>query len=152
MRPRACFDAERRWIIPVFGKPLLWSRTLAAYFLGDQGHHQPSRRAGELLPVLQERGIQVQYSEDIEAVLSDKGLEGLDGVILYANIDNLGDQQAEAASAFRLTRWWIYSVALCFLLAFGINLKSWLSWEHSSSDIARESSPWRLVRRHQTTL
>ena len=67
-------------------------------------------------PVLQERGIQVQYSEDVEAVLTDKGLEGLDGVILYANIDNLGDQQAGAASAFRLTRWWIYSVALCFLL------------------------------------
>ena len=73
---------------------------LQLIFLGDQGHHQPSRRAGELLPVLQERGIQVQYSEDVEAVLSDKGLEGLDGVILYANIDNLGDQQAEALLRF----------------------------------------------------
>ncbi|MEC8474848.1 MAG: ThuA domain-containing protein, partial [Planctomycetota bacterium] len=76
------------------------AESLQLIFLGDQGHHQPSRRAGELLPVLQERGIEVRYREDVDAVLSDEVLEGLDGLILYANIDNLGEQQAESLLRF----------------------------------------------------
>ena len=36
--------------------------SLTLQFLGDQGHHQPARRAAELLPILSENGINVQYS------------------------------------------------------------------------------------------
>ena len=128
-------------LLPSSGSHSFGAEPLQLIFLGDQGHHQPSRRAGELLPVLQERGIQVQYSEDVETVLSDKGLEELDGVILYANIDNWRPAR-KAASAFRLTRWWIYSVALCFLLAFGINSVVALMGAQFQRHGA-ESSPWR---------
>ena len=73
---------------------------LTLQFLGDQGHHQPARRAGELLPALSQRGINVQYSEDIAAVLNADNLAKLDGLILYANIDRITDDQAQALLNF----------------------------------------------------
>ncbi len=69
-------------------------------FLGDVGHHQPARRAAELLPILQDRGVEVRYSDDVNAVLSDEGLEGLDGLIVYANIDAISDSQASSLLRF----------------------------------------------------
>ena len=73
---------------------------LKLQFLGDQGHHQPARRASELLPALQERGIDVEYTEDIEATLSPDNLAKLDGLVVYANIDRISDQQAQALLNF----------------------------------------------------
>ena len=73
---------------------------LTLQFLGDQGHHQPARRAAELLPALSERGINVQYSEDVPAVLDADNLAKLDGLIVYANIDRITDDQAKALLDF----------------------------------------------------
>ena len=82
-----------------------WSQSqsqpqLTLQFLGDRGHHQPARRASELLPALSQKGINVQYSEDIEGVLNADNLAKLDGLILYANIDNITDAQATALLNF----------------------------------------------------
>jgi len=73
---------------------------LTLQFLGDQGHHQPARRAAELLPALSSRGINVQYSEDVAAVLNADNLAKLDGLIVYANIDRITDDQAKALLNF----------------------------------------------------
>ncbi|MAI71376.1 MAG: glycosyl hydrolase [Rhodopirellula sp.] len=73
---------------------------LTLQFLGDQGHHQPARRAAELLPALAERGINVQYSEDVAAVLNAQNLANIDGLILYANIDHITEDQAKALLEF----------------------------------------------------
>ena len=74
--------------------------SLTLQFLGDQGHHQPARRAAELLPILSENGINVQYSEDVAAVLNANNLAKLDGLIVYANIDHISDDQAKALLDF----------------------------------------------------
>ena len=73
---------------------------LKLQFLGDQGHHQPARRASELLPALSSRGINIQYSEDVDAVLNADNLAKLDGLIVYANIDSITDDQATALLDF----------------------------------------------------
>ena len=73
---------------------------LTLQFLGDQGHHQPARRASELLPALAQRGVDVQYTEDIAAVLTPQNLSQLDGLMLYANIDRISDDQAKALLDF----------------------------------------------------
>lgn len=69
-------------------------------FLGDNGHHEPARRAAELLPVLAERGIDVRYSDNLDDVLSPENLKQLDGLIVYANIDEISDSQAQALLKF----------------------------------------------------
>ncbi len=69
-------------------------------FLGDNGHHEPARRAAELLPVLAERGIDVRYSDNLDDVLSPENLKQLDGLIVYANIDEISDSQAQALLNF----------------------------------------------------
>ncbi|MGI9473073.1 MAG: PVC-type heme-binding CxxCH protein, partial [Rubripirellula sp.] len=69
---------------------------LQLQFLGDQGHHQPARRAAELMPVLEKRGIDVEYTEDLESTLTPENLARLDGLIVYANIDQISDSQADA--------------------------------------------------------
>ena len=74
--------------------------SLTLQFLGDQGHHQPARRAAELLPALSQQGINVQYSEDVAAVLNADNLAKLDGLIVYANIDHISDDQAKALLGF----------------------------------------------------
>ena len=65
-------------------------------FLGDQGHHQPAKRARQLIPVLAERGIQIQYTEDIAEALTPSKLAEFDGLIVYANIDRIENAQAQA--------------------------------------------------------
>ena len=65
-------------------------------FLGDQGHHQPAKRARQMIPVLAERGIRIQYTEDIAKALTPSNLAEFDGLIVYANIDRIEDAQAQA--------------------------------------------------------
>lgn len=69
---------------------------LRLVFLGDNGHHQPARRAAELLPVLEKRDIHVQYTDDVAATLQPDRLKDVDGLIVYANIDQITDDQADA--------------------------------------------------------
>ncbi len=53
-------------------------------FLGDNGHHKPADRFRQLQPVLAKRGIDLSYTDKVEA-LSAKMLAGYDGLMIYAN-------------------------------------------------------------------
>ncbi|MEZ6087525.1 MAG: ThuA domain-containing protein [Pirellulaceae bacterium] len=64
-------------------------------FIGDNGHHQPARRFQELAPAMEARGIQMQYTDRMEDV-NPQTLAKYDGVVLYANIDSISDDQAKA--------------------------------------------------------
>lgn len=73
----------------------LLAADLQVLFLGDQGAHQPQKRFHELQPVLQDRGIDLTYTEDL-TVLTFQNLKRYDALAVYANIDELQDQYAEA--------------------------------------------------------
>ena len=53
-------------------------------FLGDKGHHKPAERFRQIQPVLAARGIELEYTERVEA-LNPKTLAGYDGLLIYAN-------------------------------------------------------------------
>jgi len=77
-----------------------WSSAASAaelrlLFLGDRGHHHPVRRFEQIAPVLQERGIDVTYTEDLEK-LTPAVLNQFDGLILYANIDHISESGAKS--------------------------------------------------------
>ena len=64
-------------------------------FLGDRGHHRPADRAAQLIPVMAARGIEITYTGDVNE-LNDSRLKEFDGLILYANIDEISASQARA--------------------------------------------------------
>lgn len=68
-------------------------------FLGDNGHHQPRARYAQLQPVLFDRGIRMVYSDDPRD-LDAKILSTYDAVVLYANIDRIEPEQAQALLTF----------------------------------------------------
>ncbi len=68
---------------------------LKLLFMGDNGHHRPSERFHELAPVLEQRGIELKYTDRMEDVTPDV-LRDFDGLVLYANIDTIEDAQAKA--------------------------------------------------------
>jgi uncharacterized protein len=68
-------------------------------FLGDQGHHRPADFAGRITPALKARGVDIEYTEDIN-VLSDARLQGFDGLLIYANIDQISKDQEAALLRF----------------------------------------------------
>ncbi len=72
---------------------------LTLLFIGDSGHHQPMRRFLELSPVLEKQGIRMQYTDKM-ASLNSKTLSKFDGLVLYANIDRIEDDQANAVLEF----------------------------------------------------
>lgn len=89
----------RLWLA-FFG--LLWGVTpvwaaepVKVLFLGDNGHHRPGDLAVKLAPVLKERGIEVKYTDDL-AVLQTETLNQFDGLLLFANIDNIEKPAADA--------------------------------------------------------
>jgi uncharacterized protein len=64
-------------------------------FLGDQGHHRPADRFRQIQPVMARRGIDLVYTENV----NDLKLETLakyDALLLYANIDRIEPEQAQA--------------------------------------------------------
>ena len=67
--------------------------------LGDQGHHRPADFAGRITPELKTRGIQIEYTEDMD-VLSDERLKSFDGLMVYANIDKISKDQEDALLRF----------------------------------------------------
>jgi len=73
---------------------------LKLLFIGDNGHHRPEERFAQLEPVLHERGIDMQYTDDVAKALNDDALAKFDGVVLYANIDNIEKPQADALLKF----------------------------------------------------
>ena len=73
--------------------------TLKLLYLGDNGHHQPRARFGQLQPVLKARGIELEYT-DVVGDLSAEKLAKFDGLVLFANIDKIEDDQAKALLAY----------------------------------------------------
>lgn len=74
-------------------------KPLRLLFLGDRGHHQPRARFEQLAPVFAPRGIELTYTEDLRN-LDGKRLEPYDGLIVYANIDELAPDQEAALLKF----------------------------------------------------
>jgi putative membrane-bound dehydrogenase-like protein len=79
-------------VAPVEGRAAAPLRLL---FLGDRGHHRPMERFRQLQPALAPRGIELSYTEDMNALRAD-ALAKFDGLVLYANIDRIDDAQAKA--------------------------------------------------------
>lgn len=73
--------------------------SLKLLFLGDNGHHQPAVRFKQLQPVMKKRKIDMTYS-DVVADLNPQTLKEYDGLVLYANIDSITDDQANALLDF----------------------------------------------------
>ena len=86
---------------------LLWATLSATHaaepirllFLGDNGHHQPAARAEQLIPVLAQRGIQVEYTSDVNR-LKPTELDAYRGLIIYANIESITPEQEESLINF----------------------------------------------------
>jgi putative membrane-bound dehydrogenase-like protein len=75
------------------------TKPLKILFLGDNGHHRPAERFRQLQPVLEKRGIELTYTDKVDA-LNPKVLAGYDGLIVYANIDRLSPEQEKALIDF----------------------------------------------------
>ena len=72
---------------------------LKLLFLGDNGHHQPAVRFKQLQPVMKKRGIDLTYS-DVVGDLNPATLKSYDGLVVYANIDAIEPEQAQALLDF----------------------------------------------------
>ncbi len=72
---------------------------LRLLFMGDNGHHRPAARFGDLAAALRGRGIVLKYTDRMED-LNPTTLASFDGLLLYANIDRIEDVQAKAVLDF----------------------------------------------------
>ncbi|WP_417748689.1 PVC-type heme-binding CxxCH protein [Rosistilla oblonga] len=80
-------------------RPAAAAEPLRLLFMGDNGHHRPAARFLELATALQPRGISLQYTDRMDDLNPDT-LAGYDGLVLYANIDKIEDDQAAAVLDF----------------------------------------------------
>ena len=64
-------------------------------FLGDKRGHQPQTRFEILQPILAKKGIKLTYTEDVRE-LNQSSLDRYNGLLLYANIDEITSEQADA--------------------------------------------------------
>lgn len=67
---------------------------LRLLFLGDNGHHRPYDRYQLIRPILARRRVELIYSDHIEDLHVDI-LRNFDGLILYANIDEIDPGRAK---------------------------------------------------------
>jgi putative membrane-bound dehydrogenase-like protein len=74
-------------------------RALKVLFLGDNGHHRPAERYRQLQPVLAARGIDLVYTDKVDA-LNPKVLASYDALAVYANIEKIGPEQEKALLDF----------------------------------------------------
>lgn len=72
---------------------------LRVLLLGDNGHHQPTQRSKELLPVLAKDGIDLYYTDDRDD-LNDAELARYDALMLYNNHLTVSDPQIAALLKF----------------------------------------------------
>ncbi len=68
---------------------------LSVLFLGDGGHHRPADRARQLIPVMADRGIKIDYTEQV-ADLNRNKLARYDALVVYANIERIEPEQEAA--------------------------------------------------------
>ncbi len=84
-------------------------RRLEVLFLGDTGHHVPAERFYDILPQLGPRGVNLEYTENLDD-LNPAKLAQYDALAIYANWDKLGDpkkpgsQQARESAIFDYVR------------------------------------------------
>ena len=71
------------------------ARDLKLLFLGDRGHHRPAERFAQLQPALAPRGIELTYTERL-ADLNPANLAAYAGLVVYANIDEIGPAEESA--------------------------------------------------------
>ena len=74
-------------------------RPIKILFLGDNGHHRPADRFRQLQPVFAKRGIDLTYTEKMEA-LNPKMLSAYDGLMIYANTTKISPEQEKALLDF----------------------------------------------------
>lgn len=89
------------WVPPslVAQTPSPRAERLRVLFLGDNGHHQPTRRAKELLPVLANDGIDLFYTDSRDD-LNDAELDRYHAVMLYNNHQSVSEPQIGALLKF----------------------------------------------------
>jgi uncharacterized protein len=75
--------------------PLVAAEPLRVLFLGDQGHHRPSERAAQLIPVMATRGIEITYTENTADLNLDK-LSKYDALVIYANTTQIAPSEEKA--------------------------------------------------------
>lgn len=68
---------------------------LKVLYLGDNGHHQPRVRFGELQPVLKARGIELTYTDTMSDINAEN-LARYAALVVYANIDRIEADQETA--------------------------------------------------------
>ncbi|MGI8979383.1 MAG: PVC-type heme-binding CxxCH protein [Pirellulaceae bacterium] len=68
---------------------------LKLLFLGDRGHHQPAARFKQFQPVMAGRKVELVYTENV-GDLNAETLGKYDGLLLFANIDEIKPEQAKA--------------------------------------------------------
>ncbi len=69
---------------------------LKLLFLGDNGHHRPAERFAQLAPPLAKRNIELKYVDDPSIALKPDTLSQYDGLVLYANLDDLSPAGEQA--------------------------------------------------------
>src|SRR3954453_15749140 len=74
-------------------------KPLKILFLGDNGGHRPAERFRQLQPVLAARGIDLTYTDKVEA-LDPKVLAPYDGLVVYANTPRISPEQERALLDF----------------------------------------------------
>ncbi|HVR76448.1 MAG TPA: PVC-type heme-binding CxxCH protein, partial [Planctomycetota bacterium] len=72
---------------------------LRALFLGDGGHHRPAERFRQLQPVLEARGIQLEYTDKVGDLNPDR-LAPYDCLVIYANITRISPPEEAALLAY----------------------------------------------------
>ncbi len=74
-------------------------KPLKILFLGDDGPHRPAERFRQLQVALASRGIQCTYADSPD-VLRPQVLANYDGLIIYANIDEITPEQEKSLLDF----------------------------------------------------
>ncbi|MBL8821436.1 MAG: ThuA domain-containing protein [Planctomycetia bacterium] len=76
-----------------------YAQNLKLLYLGDNGHHQPRVRFHQLAPVMKARGIELVYTDQMKD-LNPATLKEYAGLVVYANIDAISKEQAEALLSY----------------------------------------------------
>lgn len=68
---------------------------ISILFLGDNGHHQPAKRFVELQPALEDRGIDLKYTDSLKDI-NPETLAKFDGLMIYANTEQIDPATEQA--------------------------------------------------------
>jgi putative membrane-bound dehydrogenase-like protein len=85
------------WLVLMFAGAQIGAAApnLKVLWIGDAGHHKPADRMRQLAPVMLSHGIELVYTEDLDA-LSLTNLKRYDALLVYANIDAIAPAQDQA--------------------------------------------------------